>query len=271
MAATPDPIDISIPLRFNGPQPNAYGVESATSEAVVAGDIIGDTRRGGSVNFERYTFIPQCVGTHTECVGHITRERIAVTDCIKDVLIPAVLISVTPENPPELCDGAASGDLVIGRDQVREAIELFSTRDASDDGFAMIVRTLPNDDSKLTRSYGEDNLPPYFSADAVSYLVEAGCKHLLTDLPSIDRIFDGGRLAAHRIFWNVPAGGSEIGEGTRMGSSITELIYVPNEVPDGRYILNLQIAPFVADAAPSRPLLLSWTSASFANVMPERA
>jgi hypothetical protein len=33
------------------------------------------------------------------------------------------------------------------------------------------------------------------------------------------------------------------------------LIYVPNEVPDGTYILNLQIAPFENDASPSKPIL----------------
>ena len=36
---------------------------------------------------------------------------------------------------------------------------------------------------------------------------------------------------------------------------MTELIYVPEEIPDGRYLLNLQIADFTSDAAPSRPVL----------------
>ena len=92
-----NPIDISIPLNFNGPQPNAYGVEPASSKPCEAGDMVGDTRRGGSVNFEQYTFIPHCNGTHTECVGHITHERISVRDCLKDVFIPAVLVSVEPD------------------------------------------------------------------------------------------------------------------------------------------------------------------------------
>ena len=90
-------IDLSIPLSFNGPQPNAWGVERATSRPVVAGDLIGDTRRGGSVNFEQYTFIPHCSGTHTECVGHITHDRISIRACLNDILIPALLVSVKPE------------------------------------------------------------------------------------------------------------------------------------------------------------------------------
>jgi hypothetical protein len=33
------------------------------------------------------------------------------------------------------------------------------------------------------------------------------------------------------------------------------MIYVPDEISDGEYLLNLQIAPFVSDASPSRPVL----------------
>src|SRR5947199_6913443 len=79
--------DISIPLRFNGPQPNAFGVEPASSTACQYGDLVGDTRRGGSCNFEQITLIPHCNGTHTECVGHITNERISIRGCLVDVFI----------------------------------------------------------------------------------------------------------------------------------------------------------------------------------------
>ena len=90
-------IDISIPLRFDGPQPSAFGVEPASSAACESGELVGDTRRGGSCNFERVTIIPHCNGTHTECVGHITDERIFVRDCLIDVFIPALLVSVSAE------------------------------------------------------------------------------------------------------------------------------------------------------------------------------
>ena len=33
------------------------------------------------------------------------------------------------------------------------------------------------------------------------------------------------------------------------------MIFVSDDVKDGEYLLNLQFAPFVADAAPSRPIL----------------
>ncbi len=255
------PIDLSIPLSFNAPQPNAYGVERAVSKPVEAGPMIGDTRYGGSVNFEQYTFIPHCNGTHTECVGHITHERISVRDCLQDVLMPSVLISVEPQRPSNF-SLTNPADIQIGRPELESAL---AATNLSLSDTALVVRTLPNDESKLTRAYGATNLslsgtkadiPPYFSADAMHYIVERGFAHLLVDLPSIDRIFDEGKLLNHRIFWNVEEGSFETNAETRINSTITELIYVPNEVEDGEYLLNLQIAPFESDAAPSRPMLI---------------
>jgi len=238
-------IDISIPLRFNGPQPNAYGVEHAVSEPVKAGSLVGDTRHGGSVNFERYTFIPHCNGTHTECVGHITDQRISVRQCLRDVVIRAVLVTVTPVS--------VGGDMVISKESLDQGL-------ASTDSIrALIVRTLPNDDSKLTAEYGESNIPPYFSTDAMEYIVECGFNHLLVDMPSIDRLFDEGRLANHRIFWNVEPESRAMNPDTRLNSTITEMIFVPNDIANGEYVLNLQIAPFESDCSPSRPVLLRAT------------
>ena len=250
-------IDISIPLNFNGPQPNAYGVEPARSEPVRSDSLVGDTRQGGSCNFEQYTFIPHCTGTHTECVGHITNKRISVRDCLKDAFIPAVLISIEPYAARSETYAVDIGpdDLVITRRSIEAAISLNELRSDAASGIALIIRTLPNDKSKLTRSYAGDKMPPYFTTEAIRYIVELGYKHLLVDLPSIDRLFDEGRLSNHRIFWNIEEGSFEAGPGARMENTVTELIYVPDAVPDGEYLLNLQIAPFASDASPARPLL----------------
>src|SRR3954453_9106102 len=107
-------IDISIPLRFNGPQPNAYGVDAATSSACEFGSLVGDTRRGGSCNFERVTIIPHCNGTHTECVGHITDERISVRECLRDVFVRAVVVTVETQERDD--------DRTITRRAVEEAL-----------------------------------------------------------------------------------------------------------------------------------------------------
>jgi kynurenine formamidase len=246
-----NPIDLSIPLIFNGPQPNAYGVEHAASTPCKAGDLVGDTRLGGSCNFEQYTFIPHCNGTHTECVGHITNERTSVRDCLRDVFVRASLVTISPRRAPRVTEGysVAFGewDTVITREDLEQVL-------AGRSPTALIIRTSPNDDSKLTRSY-LDTIPPYFTDEAIGYVTELGVNHLLVDLPSIDRIFDQGNLANHRRFLGVEPGSFEINAGTRINSTITELIYVPNEAEDGEYVLNLQIAPFAADASPSRPVI----------------
>jgi kynurenine formamidase len=118
----------------------------------------------------------------------------------------------------------------------------------------LIIRTLPNDESKKQRAYMEKPAP-FFSTEAMHYIAEKGVRHLLVDIPSIDRAFDEGRLSNHRIFWKVAPAGHAINEASLIHNTITEMIYVPNEIRDGAYLLNLQIAPFAADASPSRPIL----------------
>jgi hypothetical protein len=71
---------------------------------------------------------------------------------------------------------------------------------------------------------------------------------LLVDLPSVDKEKDGGALLAHNAFWNTTGK-------IRINATITEFIFVPNEVEDGEYLLNLMIAPFENDATPSKPIL----------------
>lgn len=251
-----NPLDISIPLNFNGAQPNAYGVEKAFSKPCAAGDLVGDTRRGGSCNFEQITLIPHCNGTHTECVGHLTHERISVRDCLQDAFTFAALISIEPENVDETDETysiqLSENDKLITKKSIENQLSTLDSRLPTPN--ALIVRTLPNDERKLTASYLEI-VPPFFSLEAMRFISELNIKHLLVDMPSIDRIFDEGKLANHRIFWSVEEGSFETSEKSKINNTITELIYVSNEIQDGVYLLNLQIAPFAADAAPSRPVL----------------
>ncbi len=262
------PLNIAIPLDFNSAQPNSYGVERASSTACAAGEIVGDTRRGGSCNFEQIKFIPHCNGTHTECVGHITHERISVHECLKDAFIPAVLVSVLPEKVSETNETYAielqKNDLLMTRKAIEKAFGNFKFQISnfkSETGNigdhlpqALIIRMLPNDEDKLSQIY-LDEIPPFFSTEAIKFIRQIGVNHLLADLPSIDRIFDDGKLSNHRIFWNIGQNEFAVNDASLVHNTITELIYVPNEISDGEYLLNLQIAPFVADASPSRPLL----------------
>lgn len=243
--------DISIPLRFNEAQPTFFGAPPASAEAITAGSFVGDVRHGGSCNCSVHTLAPHCNGTHTECVGHITNERLSVRDLAIRHFSAALLITVTPEPSSEL-----PGDRVISLAALQAAIGDATLSDYQ----ALIVRTLPNDSSKLSRNYDAEgdngSFPPYFSLDAMRYVVEQGIDTLVVDLPSIDRAQDGGKLAAHRIFWGMPAGSTSAETVTRKHATITEMAFIDNDVADGPYMLNLQVAPFMIDAAPSRPVLL---------------
>lgn len=244
--------DISIPLRFDAEQPTFFGAAPASERPLAAGSFVGDVRQGGSCNCSIHTFVPHCNGTHTECVGHITRERMNVRNLAVHHLSAALLVTVEPQAAPDI-----HGDKVITRQALRSVVEPHRLADYR----ALVVRTLPNDESKLTRNYDSDPPPPYFTADAMSWVVEHGIDTLVVDLPSIDRAQDGGRLAAHRVFWGMPEGGTSGAPASRAHATITEMAFIPDAVADGHYLLNLQIPPFMSDAAPSRPILLPLTPA----------
>jgi kynurenine formamidase len=239
--------DISIPLRFNEAQPTFFGAPPASAQPITAGSFVGDVRHGGSCNCSVHTLAPHCNGTHTECVGHITQERLSVRELAIRHLSAALLVSVTPEPSAE-----TPGDRVISVAALSKAIGKATLGDYQ----ALVVRTLPNESSKLTCNYDAGPMPPYFTVDAMRHIVAHGVDTLVVDLPSIDPAQDGGKLAAHRIFWGMPAGSTSAATVTRKHATITEMAFIDDAVADGPYLLNLQVAPFAIDAAPSRPILL---------------
>ncbi len=89
----------------------------------------------------------------------------------------------------------------------------------------------------------------------MSFLIEQGIEHLIVDLPSLDRLSDEGRLSAHRLFFGLPAGASELSTAGRAHCTVTELAHVPEAIRDGPYLLELQAPALAGDAVPSRPLL----------------
>lgn len=228
------PIDISIPLSADKNCVSAWYVNPMKLEPVVAGNWIGDVNKGGSVNFRNITFNPHGNGTHTECVGHISKENYSINKTFTRFLFIAELITVLPEQ-------IENGDYVITLKHIMMALE------GAENTEALVIRTLSNGLNKLHMQYSNTN-PPYIQKDAILYLNEKGIEHLLIDLPSVDREVDEGKLEAHHAFWNYP-------ENTQQHKTITEFIYVPNEVYDGTYLLNFQIAPFENDASPSKPVL----------------
>ena len=240
--------DISIPMLFNGEQPSTYNVPKAVSKPYKDMQFIGDTRAGGPCNFETYTITPHCNGTHTECVGHITSERVSILNCLNEEIIISKLITVLPEESNEnYIPTLNKKELVISKKQIE-----ISLKDIKDNVFdALIIRTLPNTIQKKFTDYMQTS-PAFFTIEAMEYIVNLGIKHLLVDTPSVDRLFDDGVLSVHNIFWETR---EKLLNKAAISKTITEMVFIPDEVEDGDYLLNLQIAPFFADAAPSRPIL----------------
>lgn len=228
------PHDLSIPLKNGSDNPSAWYVGPVKITAVEGDGFVGDVNRGGSVNFRDIYFNPHGHGTHTECVGHISSENYTINQCHDDPFYCALVITVTPE-------------VIENGDQVIFASHLQPWTHEMTMVKALIIRTLPNDRSKLTRNYSNTN-PPYIHYGATQQMVKAGIRHLLVDLPSVDREKDEGKLEAHHSFWQYP-------QKTRLNATITEFIFVPDEVKDGYYFLNLQIASFENDASPSKPVI----------------
>ncbi len=184
------PIDISIPLSNTDENPIAWYIEKPKIEPVVFGNWIGKVSEGSSTNFNNIFFNPHGHGTHTECLGHITREFYSINQCLKQFFFTAELISITPEN--------INGDLVITLKCISTALDVTKGRNTE----AIITRTVPNLESKKHKNYSKTN-PPYLSEEAAIFIREIGIQHLLIDLPSVDREEDEGKLLAHKAFWNV--------------------------------------------------------------------
>ncbi|NEN24564.1 cyclase family protein [Cryomorpha ignava] len=233
------PIDISIPLHPDGPR--AWYVDKMTIEPVMTDRFTGSVAKGGAVNFRNIAFNPHGHGTHTETVGHIDNEIISINRTLNKFFFLAELLTIAPKPfTGREEEFKKHGDRIITQADVDLAI---GDRKCE----ALIIRSVPNTDEKLSKNYSNTN-PVYFEPGALNFMRAKGIKHLLTDLPSVDREEDGRKLLAHRAFWH----------GNRpddLECTITEFIYVPDSVADGTYLLNLQIVSFENDASPSKPVL----------------
>lgn len=228
-------MDLSIPLSNTNDNPRAWYVDKPTFEPVRTEHYTGSVKEGGSVNFRNIMFNPHGHGTHTECLGHITREVHSINRVLTEYFFTAHVISILPKR---IIRENGDVDFVI----LPEQLDLTGI-----DSEALVVRTLPNDRKKMKANYSSTN-PTYFDERCAEKIVKAGIQHLLVDTPSVDREEDNGVLAFHHTFWGVPSQ-------PNFKRTITELIFVDNSIKDGKYVMELQVAPFVNDAAPSRPLL----------------
>jgi kynurenine formamidase len=248
------PADLATTLDFDGDQPRFFAPQRARAEPLRAGSFSGAVRHGASCNCATLTLAPHCHGTHTECVGHVTDNGPTVAALTPVAPSLALLATVRPERrgDGELAPGevAAATDLVLSAG----ALQAAAARWLDLPWTSLVIRTLPNEPAKRHRDY-DTHGAPYLLPEAVEWMVQRGITSLVVDLPSLDRADDGGRLAAHRTYWGLPPGSTDGRQATRAHALVTELAYVPDALPDGPYLLDLQVPAFGSDAAPSRPVL----------------
>lgn len=225
--------DLSLPVG----QVRCFHAPKFEAKPFEMGDFVGSVLKGAPVNYYNIALNPHGNGSHTECVGHITKVQESVNLALKNYHFIATLISVDVE----LMD---DGDRIIALDEIM-------TKFNGDITEALIIRTNPNTKDKINFDYTETN-PPYLSDEAMEYICQQGVSHLLIDLPSVDKEYDEGKLSCHNIFWNTNGK-------IRTNATITELIFVPDDAKDGLYLLNLQLAPINLDASPSRPVIYPLT------------
>ncbi|MFT4645336.1 MAG: arylformamidase [Planctomycetota bacterium] len=243
------PIDISIAIKNGNNNPKAFYGPDTILEPVRTDEFVGSTTEGGILNFKNVFLNPHGNGTHTECLGHITENEFTINQCLKEFHHLAQVVSITPET-------LENGDTVISEKQVK-AIDFHK------DAKAIIIRTLPNSEDKNSRDWSGAN-HTYIHHLAMKHMVDSGIEHFMIDSPSVDREDDNGMLLAHKTFWGLLNEKTQVKGAVKVDDSyslerknctITEMIFVPNEIKDDLYLMNIQIISLEMDASPSKILL----------------
>jgi len=220
--------DLSIGFKRKG-NPNTFFLPEPSFETVKMGTFIGDVSQGGPCNVENWRISPHGNGTHTECVGHISKERIYVSDVQIPIIMSCAVLSVNLKK-----NALDKKELESKLSKIDTPIE------------ALAIRTIPNHENKLSAQYSGSE-PPYVGFDAAQIISNSQINHLLTDLPSLDSE-SSTELPAHHIFFEYP-------QTINLNKSVTEMIFIHDEIEDGIYELNLQYLKVESDASPSRPII----------------
>lgn len=238
-------VSLALTMDFNSAQPQHFGAPAATSQPFQVGSFEGAVVRGASCNCQRITLIPHCNGTHTESASHLTVQQRPLQEIVPAAPLRAMLVTAHPAHCADTDDDS------IPAPQHSDRLITRATLDAWRDNIAGTTALLLR-----TGTRWDDPVPPYLSRQFMSELVAAGIEHLITDLPSVDRLQDEGRLTAHRIFFGLPERSTDLALATRAHCTITELAHFPARLVDGPCAVQLQIPALTGDAVPSRPLYL---------------
>jgi kynurenine formamidase len=235
---------LAIPYDYRGSQPNFYDASLGKAVPFQQHNFIGEVKNNKGCNVMIINQNIHCTGTHTECAGHILEKDIYINDVLSPGFVHSELISVTPTNWSETEESyhgnVNDNDMVITKKDLEEKLP------HSREGLA--IRTLPNTKEKLTQKYKASNTA-FFTTNAITFLNDLGVKHLVVDLPSIDRTNDNGMLGNHHRYFEVKP---------PFKKTITEFAFIPDSLDDGSYFMVIEIPAMQLDAAPSRPFLFKF-------------
>jgi arylformamidase len=241
-------VSLALTLDFGKDHPRHFGSPPATSTPFTSGSFEGAVAVGASCNCQRISLVPHCNGTHTESASHLTIQQQSLQDIVPHGPVSALLLTVQPRLHTDTAESslpAAQGaDRLVTRAGLLDAWHAGGPSPR-----ALLLRT---------GTSWNDPAPPFLSQQLAQELVARGIEHLVTDLPSVDRLEDEGRLTAHRIFFGLPPRSTELAAAARAQCTITELATFPAGLADGPCAVQLQIPAFSGDAVPSRPLYLPY-------------
>lgn len=259
------PVSLAIAVHFDVPGVRHFSAPPPATTRLTVGDFNGEVARGASCNCSWITLLPHCHGTHTECIGHLSAAPVHAWQVAPRTLQPALLLSVPLFSARDCAETSRPAprpdDLLVTRAALEQALTQLASAAQQLATTAVVIRTLPNDTGKLSRDYS-DGGAPYLTLEAVQWLRHRNTRHLVLDLPSLDRSHDAGELAGHRLFFGLPDRGADAAidalpsaAGERADCTITELAFVPDEIADGAVLLQLTLPAIDGDAVPSEPLL----------------
>ena len=181
-----EPVDLSVPVNPQSGLPRAWYQGPAKATPVQSDGWIGSVADGGSVNFRNVQFNPHAHGTHTETREHIHDTFEPVDALVRSgavpFLMPAILIEAQPQPQGE--------DWVVPLSSL-QAVE---SQIQAHRPLAVVLRCTNGD---IQQDWSHTN-PPYLQRGFAELLVDHDIKHLLLDLPSVDREVTLGNLRLRR-------------------------------------------------------------------------
>ena len=241
-------IDLSNEFYKEPPIVDVFGLPSETKETLYSLD---ET----PVNVDKLTLCCHNNRTHTESTAHVFKDGLNISDCSSLTHFGCIVISVEPVSIRTLSDdqyryecGAEMGrerDSSVTKSMIQSRIEELLSKYKDHPEITSFFKQ-----SIFIRMIGDiqcDEHWPFLSNDAMEYLHDTFSNVFGINLPSVDRM-ESPKVPNHRIWFGHA-------KSTRL---ITEGLQFGDDINDGLYVLDLQLAPIAdTDAVPTRPVIYS--------------